>query len=211
VLRRRRRAAIVTLKGKADMQQDRCEKCGEITPGYDTVHYGSLDSGYRQLCTLCFNAEVAELHGLDDFENIRLEPVGLRDCAGVEHRFHFQTRLLGGIVSLEAFELHEGNPAGYKFQLIGDPEDELFALLGKLIQRIRKALSIRHIEDGDHGLQIINEMVRGRIEWDPDEDGRVPLVVVDGREISWEEFGQILMSHEGSQFKLQIFDPSDDV
>ena len=56
------------------MHQDRCEECGEITPGYDTVHYGSLDSGYRQLCTRCFNAEVAELHGLDDFGNIRLTP-----------------------------------------------------------------------------------------------------------------------------------------
>jgi hypothetical protein len=62
-----------------------------------------MDSGYRQLCTRCFNAEVAELHGLDDFENIRLEPIGLTDCAGEEHQFHFQTRLLGGIVSMEAF------------------------------------------------------------------------------------------------------------
>ena len=193
------------------MRQDRCEECGEITPGYDTVHYGSMDSGYRQLCTRCFNAEVAQLHGLDDFENIRLEPIGLTDCAGEEHQFHFQTRLLGGIVSLEAFELREGNPAGYTFQLIGKPEEDLFALLGRLIQRIRKALSVKHIEDGQHGLQIVDDTVRGRIEWDDDEDGRVPLMVVDGREISWEEFGQMLMSHEGGQFKLEIFDRSDEV
>lgn len=42
-------------------------------------------------------------------------------------------------------------------------------------------------------------------------DGRVPLMVVDGREISWERFGQMLMSHEGWQFKLEISDPSDEV
>jgi hypothetical protein len=211
MLRRGWRSAIVTLKQEINMHQDRCEECGEITPGYDTVHYGSMDSGYRQLCTRCFNAEVAELHGLDDFENIRLEPIGLTDCAGEEHQFHFQTRLLGGIVSLEAFELREGNPAGYTFQLIGKPEEDLFALLGRLIQRICKALSVKHIEDGQHGLQIVDDTVRGRIEWDDDEDGRVPLMVVDGREISWEEFGQMLMSHEGWQFKLEIFDPSDEV
>ena len=193
------------------MHKDRCEECGEITPGYDTVHYGSIDGGYRQLCTRCFNAEVAELHGLDDFENIRLDPIGLTDCTGEEHQFHFQTRLLGGILSLEAFELKEGNPGGYKFQLIGDPEDELFALLGKLIQRIRKALSGKHIEYGQHGLQIADETLRGRIEWDDDEDGRVPLVVVDGREISWEAFGQMLMSRESWQFRLEIIDPSDEV
>jgi len=193
------------------MHKDRCEECGEVTPGYDTVHYGSMDNGYRQLCTRCFNAAVAELHGLDDFENIRLDPIGLTDCAGEEHQFHFQTRLLGGILSLEAFELHEGNPGGYKFQLIGDPEDELFALLGKLIQRIRKGLSVKHVQDSAHGLQIVDETLRGRIEWDDDEDGRVPLMVVDGREISWEAFGQMLMSREGWQFKLEIVDPSDEV
>ena len=104
-----------------------------------------------------------------------------------------------------------GNPAGYEFQLVGDAEGDLFILLGKLIQRIRKAFSVRHIKDGDYGLQVVDETVRGRIEWDDEEDGRVPLMVVDGREISWEEFGQMLMSHEGWQFKLEIFDRSDEV
>jgi hypothetical protein len=67
VLRRGWRSAIVTLKQEINMHQDRCEECGEITPGYDTVHYGSMDSGYRQLCTRCFNAAVAELHGSGRF------------------------------------------------------------------------------------------------------------------------------------------------
>jgi len=193
------------------MSLDHCEECGEKTPGYDTVHYGSMDGGYRLLCTRCFNAEVAKMSGLDDFENTQLQPIGIADCAGEDHKFHFQTRLLGDIVSLEAFELLDGNPAGYKFQLIGDPEDDLFALLGRLIQKIRRTLSIKHIRDGDHGLQIVDETVRGRIEWDDDEDGRVPLMVVDGREISWEEFGQMLMSLEGWQFKLEIFDRSEEI
>ena len=52
--------------------------------------------------------------------------------------------------------------------------------------------------------------MRGRIEWDDEEDGRVPLMVVDGREISWEEFGQMLMSFEGWQFKFEVFERSDD-
>ena len=42
-------------------------------------------------------------------------------------------------------------------------------------------------------------------------DGRVPLMVVDGRESSWAAFGQMLMSLEGWQFRLEIFDPSDEV
>jgi hypothetical protein len=74
----------------------KCEGCNGTFPGYDIVHYGSTDAGYRQLCTRCFNAVVAGLHGLDDFENIQLEPIGLIDCIGEEHNFHFRTRLLGG-------------------------------------------------------------------------------------------------------------------
>ena len=189
----------------------KCEGCSEIFPGYDIVHYGSMDAGYRQLCTRCFNAVVAELHGLDDFENIQLEPIGLIDCSGEEHEFHFRTRLLGGIVSLEAFELRDGNPSGYELQLIGDPDEDLFVLLGRLIQKIRKALSIKHIANGEYGLQMVDDTVRGRIEWDDAEEGRVPLMIVDGREITWEEFGQMLMSREGWQFKLEIFDRSDEV
>jgi hypothetical protein len=91
------------------MHKDHCEGCGAVTPGYDTVSYGSIEKGYRNLCTVCFNAEVAKLNGLEDFENIRLEPIGITDSSGQMHQFHFQTRLLGGIVSLAAFELQEGS------------------------------------------------------------------------------------------------------
>ena len=192
------------------MQQFHCEECGEITPSYDFVSYGSMDRGYRQLCGRCFNAEVAKLNGLEDFENFRLNPIGLTDCAGETHQFHFQTRLLESIVALNAFELREGNPAGYRFQIIGDPEDDLFGLLGRLIQKMRRMLSIKHLADDANGFHIADQTVRGLIEWDDSQDGRVPLIVVDGREISWEEFGRMLMTFEGWQFKLGIFDRSDE-
>ena len=48
--------------------------------------------------------------------------------------------------------------------------------------------------------------MRGRIDWDDGEDGQVPLVVIDGREIAWDDFGRMLMTFEGWQFKLEIFD-----
>lgn len=116
------------------------------------------------------------------------------------------------LFSLEAFELLEGNPGGYQFQMVCDPEDDLFALLARLVQKIRRALSVKHIKviDG-HGVQIADQTVRGRIEWDGSDFERMPVVVVDGREISWEDFGQMLMSFEGWQFKLEILDPSDEI
>jgi len=191
--------------------QVHCEGCGETTPGYDLISYGSMERGYRQLCSRCFNAEVAKLSGVEGFDHVGFEPIGLTDCAGETHQFHFQTRLLGNIVTLEAFELREEIPAGYQFQMVGDPDDDLFSLLGRLIEKIRRALSIKHIVDDATGLQIADQTVRGRIEWDDSEIDHTPLVVVDGREISWEDFGRMLLTFEGWQFKLEIRDPADEL
>jgi hypothetical protein len=97
--------------------------------------------------------------------------------------------LFGPGVALDAFEIRKGAPAGYQFQLIGEPEDDPLVLLARLIERIRRALSIKHVKVGNLGLQISDQVVRGRIEWDEEQDGRVPLLTVDGREITWDEFG----------------------
>ena len=43
------------------------------------------------------------------------------------------------------------------------------------------------------------------------EDGRLPLLVIDGKEISWEQLGRMMMSFEGSQFRLQIKDRSEEI
>jgi len=37
-----------------------CEACGTAVPAYDIVSYGSIEQGFRELCNLCFNAEVAQ-------------------------------------------------------------------------------------------------------------------------------------------------------
>ena len=195
------------------MQQVHCEGCGKDVPGYDITHFGSIDNGYRDLCSLCFNTEVAKLSGLDNFDSTRLEPIGISDCNGELDQFHFVTRLLVSMVTLEAFELQEGQRAGYEFQMIGDPEEDQLDLLGRMVKRIRKALSVKHLaDDGDgHGLRIADMMVRGQIGCDYSEGVPAPSVVVDGQEISWEKFGSMLSSFEGWQFRLEILDRSDEL
>jgi hypothetical protein len=194
------------------LRETRCDGCTRITPSYDTINYGSIESGYRHLCSQCFNQEVAEIAGLTGFENAKFEPVGLVDSTGEVHEFHFRTYLFGTGVALDAFELRDGHPSGYSFQIIGDPERDLLVLLGRLIEKMRRALSTKHLTHGEHGLQISDErIVRGRFEWDDARNGRVPLLIIDGREIDWDEFGRMLMSFEGLQFKLTIADKSEEL
>lgn len=191
--------------------QVHCDSCNQITPSYDIVNYGSMERGYRQLCSQCFNAEVAKLGGLEDFENLKFEPVVVADCTGEPHEFHFRTHLFGTGVALDAFELRGGSPAGYQFRIAGDPEGDLLVLLGQLIEKIRRALSIKHLTDGEHGLQIADhQVVQGRIEWDDFQDGQLPLLNIDGRDISWDEFGRMLMTFEGWHFTLNIIDKSEE-
>lgn len=189
----------------------RCAECGESTPEFEIVNYGSIERGYRQICTRCFNAEIAKLEGLDKFEHVRFEPVELADCKGNVHVFHFRTRLFGPGVALEAFELRDGRPGGYQFQVIGDPKADLPALLARLIDRIRRALSLQHMREGSFGPEIADHgILRGRIGWDDAQDGQIPLLIIDGQEITWDAFGRMLMTYEGWQFKLEIRDKSED-
>ena len=188
-----------------------CHTCGEPIAGYDSVHYGSVKGGHRDLCSRCFNEEVARAGGVE-FQHIHFDPVEMTDVAGRSHRFHFRLHLLGDRVSLEAFELRDGNPGGYQFQIIDEAECDLFALLAELIARIRRALAVLHLEDKEkRGLGIADSLVRGRITWDSAQDGRVPLLVIDGRDVSWEQFGRMLMTFEGWQFRLEIRDRSEEV
>ena len=153
-----------------------------------------------------------QIAGLEGFEHAKFEPVGLADCTGQLHEFYFRTNLCPTGVALDAFELRNGEPAGYYFQIIGDPEDDLLVLLGRLIEKMRRALSVQHLKDGDYGLQIADDgVVRARIEWDDAQDGRLPLLVIDGREIDWDQFGRMLMSYEGWQFKLTLADKSEEL
>lgn len=193
-----------------ETSESRCNTCHQEIAVCDGVHYGSPVSGYRLLCSHCFNKEVAECGGLD-FQHVQFDPVEMRDAAGACHEFHFRVHLLGDRVALDAFELKDGQPCGYQFQAIDDAEAELFGLMGRLVARMRRALATRHLEE-DHGQPHIADFVtRGRIEWDEREDGCVPSLVIDGHEITWDEFGRMLTTFEGWQFKLEIRDKSEEI
>lgn len=192
-----------------------CERCGKLAPRHDLTHFTTA-AGVLLLCTQCFNADVAQRAGIMDFDNHPLDPISITAADGVIHEFHFQTRLLGAMVTLEAYEIKGGEPSGYQFQLIGEPGEDRFVQLGRLVERIRSTLATNYLEDGKYGLQIKDMEVKGKIEADMSDEAdvfapRLPMLVIDGRDVSWDEFGKMLMTFEGFQFKLEIVDKSDDL
>jgi hypothetical protein len=190
----------------------RCHTCGDAIAAFESVHYGSIDGGYRDLCNRCFNQEAAKA-GEIEFSHVQFQPLDMTNLAGEMHRFHFEVRLLGDRVALEAFELVDGAPGGYQFQVLAPAEADLFELMSQMVPRIRRLLAQQHLraEPDLPGLHIADLLVRGRIAWDDAEDGRVPMLVIDGRQISWKQFGRMLTGFEGWQFRLEMRDRSEEL
>jgi hypothetical protein len=94
-------------------QQIRCDGCRQSAPGYDIVNYGSIERGYRRLCSRCYNGEAAKAAGLED-SNMPVRAGGLADCAGGS-RLSF-SHPCSGWVALDAFEVR----AGCRLAIISD-------------------------------------------------------------------------------------------
>lgn len=192
------------------MTQVQCQTCHAWVASYEAIHFGSMELGYRDLCSRCFNEVVART-GQIELEQVGFQPIDMSDAAGVKRRFHFLLLHLGDRVTLEAFEVQDGERRGYEFRILDDPQADLFELMARLVERMRRALSLRHLVDDGQRCSIAEMTVRGRISCDLESDDHVPMLVIDGREVSWEQFGQMLMTFEGWQFKLEIKDPSEEV
>lgn len=193
-----------------DPTQKQCDSCRTIVPTYDGV-YLSSEHTTRFLCSKCYNESISESIGLN-FDHLSFHTITLADKNDENHTFDFQTRLFGGKVLIQALEIKDGEPRGYEFSIHGDAEEDLFGLFAKLVERIRRALARKHIETSDLTRYRITDenIVRGHITWDDDTGGEIPCLVIDGKELSWHEFGRMLMTYEGFHFKLEIFEWSEE-
>ena len=192
-----------------EMNRVVCAGCGLQVLPYEIMRSGSVEKGYKEVCNQCFNQEIAAADGLTKFEHVKFAPVPLDDSAGNPHLFHFRVRLFGIGVAIDAFELREGYPFGYQFQIIADPEDDLMVLLGLLIEKIRRALSVKHLVQRNSSWAIADHrLVRAVIQADA---SRMPVLAIDGREVSWPEFGRMIADYEGWQLKLEIRDQSEEI
>jgi len=200
------------------MATDQCIFCGTEVKNYNSIMMQSED-GYIRVCLHCYNKDMADSVGID-YDHIELQPISLEDIDGNEHKFLFTVRLMGDELVLKAHEDTQDDVCAYEFSMIGDHQDGLFGLFAKLYERMVNTLNTRHIykntETGGWQVQTDEDgedVVRGRIEPDMDSDDSIttPLIVVDGKKIPWKDFGRMLMTFEGFNFKLQIYDPNDEM
>ncbi len=114
------------------------------------------------------------------------------DCTGRKRIFRFEVLETPSLISVKAIE--QGKEFRYQFKEFGTPGD--YHLLH---DRIATALSRRHIVRDRSGIsrwEMLSNSLQGRIDYNRDDQDI--CLVIDGEKATWEEFKDLVTTHEGS-------------
>jgi hypothetical protein len=129
----------------------------------------------------------------------------VEDAFGNKRSFLISYRTVGPGHTVTAEE--EGKD-GYGYQFESFSETSPYNALFDLRSKMARSLATCHITKDDHGYTLLHDTLRGRITWGGME--RI-ILVVDGIPLTMDDLYEILSTHEGWLFRLEIVDPSGDV
>ena len=179
-----------------------CRACGATGDASGLVHL--VTEGTR--CYPCFDAYVRSQSGESPLR-AAFPAIVVTDVNGMPHVFELRATLSSEGHELEAAEVVAYPRTGYRFAVVGPTTASNIALFSQLHATLREALGRRHVELTDFGWQLTaDRVVSGRLEWDPDNDGVMPMVAIDGRSFTWEQLGRMLSTYEGCAITLTIND-----
>jgi hypothetical protein len=183
-------------------QDSKCGVCGQTLGPFECITV----TGVGDRCYPCFNREMADRLGVD-FDNTLLQPIVVPDVDGVPHTFQIRSMLVATGHEMEALEITNDGQLGYCFRVLGELETEAWELFSKLYDKMRREMSQRYVERTELGWQIAaDQRFVGRIEWDPETNGELPLVVIDGKPFTWDQVGRMLMTFEGFTLDARVED-----
>lgn len=189
---------MVTMAAKGDRESDiptgpTCEDCGA---GSVVITYGGAP-----LCDPCYDARISEATGWPGLP-APPPPETITGPDGRERLIAYRVwRSPAGIV-VEAAE--GGRPLeGYAAKVVGTHEADVAALVDEAKAAIRRRIARRDLELSPSGNMVMaGDELCGRLEWQ--DPGPPYAVVVDGRTMSWEEFGLAMEPFEGWEFRISF-------
>jgi len=182
-----------------------CEWCGTDEA---KIHLKGVTSS--NICTHCYNALMSEKLGIE-LEQL-IESFTMQDGEGNSRTFYVEMRIHPSGIYLEA---KENKDLGYQFAVHGELHNGQSDLLKRLMEKVRNGIQGKQIEtmafqNDQEFHSMLHDQVVGRLEFDEASDG-LPLFLIDGKPYTWGEVGKMLMTYEGFQFKLKMYDMTDDV
>ena len=193
---------------KKSLDNNTCHHCNKKISSEQGI-FTEINGEPVLLCGACWNKYISKYMGLD-FKTIELKPITLKDSSGKAHEFRFLTHMVPSGLAIEAYEIIADKHKGYKFSVLGAFDCNQADLILDLYEKMKRGLSTRYLKKhrGQRGVKDIK--VVGRIEWDDDYKGEIPMLVIDGQQVTWAEFGKMLMTFEGWQFKLYMIDRTEE-
>ena len=174
-----------------------CEDCGKPA---------RLVVNGHTLCDWCGDGRIAQATGWPRLPR-PAPPESLLGADGRSHRIDYRLLRTPGGISALAEEVGAPPDAGYELSVHGPHTADATALEARLREKVRAALARRCLEvDGRGLLQLAGDVVQGRLVEDLDDAAGMPRVVVDGRSLAWEEFGNLVKPFAGWPFQLQLGD-----
>ena len=162
------------------------------------------------LCLDCYNEMMAKQLGVT--ATSYPEGVAIKDGQGKVHQFRLRKRLdpIGIIMDAE-----EETEVGYQFREYGELHEDQGELLLRLLAKAENGMAEDYIEKGEfpNGQtyhSVANDRLAGRIE-PSREDHQIPILVVNGKQYSWDEVGRMLMHYEGFQVQMEMVDLSEEI
>jgi hypothetical protein len=192
---------------------NRCQWCGKDSSGYGMVVLTiKKDEPSQSICEDCYNKYMSDMLGVEDYKDFEREAT-FKDCDGIDHCFQIGKKIHPTGIFWEAIEFIEEDKVGYSFEIHQEFEEDSNGALKRLYKKIKKGLSQKHIKRevfrGHELISFKDNLVEGRIEWDDRYETDMPKFIIDGQEYSLEEFGRMMMSCEGWNFKLEIIEPTE--
>lgn len=135
--------------------------------------------------------EPVEPEGIDDFPLIET----FRDCCGRDRKFQISVHVTDGGYFLRAAEIRK---AGEGYHFAAHHPTSPYVALGVLRRRVAEALATRYLLEHKDGRRLGHDRAVGHIGYG--------CVVIDGQEVPFDEFVEMLQSYEGWRFELRIDD-----
>lgn len=172
--------------------------------------------GYGTLCMECYNDLIAEMFGTETFDDFSKE-VSIIDTDGTNRVFDIWNMLI------PPYSVWHADEVGgfYSFEVMTGMHDDQLEALQHLHQKVLKGIGYKTFQkaDSDSPMSVgiwvgaqqytLKEIGTMRIMWDIKKSR--PTFVVDGNQVTLEQWENLLKEYEGFVMDYQMRDRSDEV
>lgn len=186
----------------------KCDLCGKNFKENDIIVAKFKDecTANNYLCSTCLKAKIGKLFKFTTI-NECFEKLTAVDSLGKEHSFIIEEHkyLIETLWVVYELDNDEGKIKKHEISFKTGKQEQAFSeLLDKLMLELNSQVKNQGSDQSKDTKQISNKKLQGVILEDEIQTKRTPKFIIDGKEYSLIELGQMLINYEGWSFKIEV-------